>query len=263
LQRLAGDVATAVTTLRAALDERIAISGPNDVETAYAKNALAMALLESGQPKEADALFGEALATLQALGRQDTGPALTMLSNQGVAAMHLGDPARAAPLFERAVTLRRQLYGRSAALAALQHNLGRILAKTGRAAEALPLLVDARAMAAEFSGAASPMVLTMNLSVADAGLAAGDLDGAERELDAAQAAIRAALGDTHVLNARAEQVRARLRIAQDRPREAATAIDAAQRLLDALGDAGKPYLPEQAALRSALSGHPAAARAQR
>ena len=253
LERSAGNVDRAIATLRAGLAERIAISGRGHRETAYAMNALALALMNAGQLQEADRVLGESLQIMAALGKQDSANALTMLSNQAVIAAMLGDHARAEPLFVRAVKLRRELYGRSAALAALQQNLGRLMVRSGRALDAKPLLEDALAMAKEFTGEHSPVTLTIMLSVAEVRIALADAN-AESSLLEAQRAIAAQLGAGHVLYARGEQLLARLRLAQGRAREAATAIDSAERRLAALGPAGAPYLPEIKALRERLAG---------
>ena len=261
MQRAEGDLAGAIATLERGLESRIAISGHDHRETAYLMNALALAHMDAGDLAAADRLLGESLAIMQALGKADSANALTMLSNQAVVAARLGDVARAEPLFERAVALRKQLYGRSAALAALQHNLGRLRVRSGRAAEALPLLDDALAMAREFGGERSPLTLTVMLSVAEVRIATGDGAGAETALQAALAAIAAQFDAGHVLYARGEQLLARLRLDQGRRAEAARSIDAAERKLQALGPAGAAYLPEIATLRARLDGGtPAGAR---
>jgi non-specific serine/threonine protein kinase/serine/threonine-protein kinase len=257
LQRAEGDLAGANATLERGLQARIAISGRSHRETAYLINALALAQMDAGDLATADRLLGEALAIMQALGKGDSANALTMLSNQAVVAARLGDVARAEPLFERAVALRRELYGRSAALAALQHNLGRLRVRSGRAADALPLLDDALAMAREFGGERSPLTLTVMLSVAEVRIATGDRDGAEAALQAALAAIAAQFDDRQVLHARGEQLLARLRLDQGRRADAARAIDSAEGKLKALGPAGMAYLPEIAALRARLAAPPA------
>ncbi len=251
LQRAVGDIDGAIRTLRAGLADRIAISGRTDRETAYIMNALALALMDAGQLQEADRVLGECLQIMTALGKQDSGNALTMLSNQAVIAARLGDNARAEPLFQRAVELRRRLYGRSAALAAMQQNLGRLMVRLGRPAAAQPLLVDALAMAREFTGDHSPTTLTIMLSVAEVEIALGT-PTAEATLQQALHAIAAQLGEQHVLYARGQQLLARLRLNQGRRPEALAAIDSAQRKLEALGEAGAPYLVENRALRARL-----------
>lgn len=251
LQRDKGDIDGAIRTLRSGLADRIAISGRSDRETAYIMNALALALMDAGQLQEADRVLGECLKIMTALGKQDTGNALTMLSNQAVIAARLGDNARAEPLFQRAVELRRRLYGPSAALAAMQQNLGRLMVRSGRAAQARPLLVDALAMSREFTGDRSPTTLTIMLSVAEVQIALGE-DTAEDSLQQALRAIGTNLGTQHVLYARGEQLLARLRLAEHRQPEALAAIQSAQRKLEALGEAGAPYLVENKALRSQL-----------
>jgi eukaryotic-like serine/threonine-protein kinase len=253
LERDAGDVDGAIQTLQAGLTERIAVSGRGHRETAYALNALALAQMNAGQLQEADRTLGEALAIMTALGKEQSANALTMISNQAVIAAMLGDNSRAQPLFVKAVELRRQLYGRSAALAALQQNLGRLMVRSGRAAEALPFLEEALAMSREFTGPKSPMTLTIMLSVAEARVAMSERT-AEKSLQEALNAIAAQYDDKHVLYARGEQLLARLRINEGRRAEAAKVTDSAERKLTALGKVGAPYLPEINNLRKLLAG---------
>jgi non-specific serine/threonine protein kinase/serine/threonine-protein kinase len=259
LERDAGNVDGAIRTLREGLAERIAISGRGHRETAYALNALGLAQMNAGQLQDADRTLAEATQIMRALGKEDSGNTLTMISNQAVIAAMLGDSARAEPLFVKAVQLRRQLYGRSAALAALQQNLGRLMVRSGRVAEAQPLLEDALAMSREFTGEKSPMSLTIMLSVAEARIALAG-EAAESSLQDALRAIAAQYDDKHILYARGEQLLARLRIRQGRPVEAINAIDSSERKLTALGKAGAAYLPEISVLREQLQ---AAERARR
>ncbi len=251
LERDKGDVDGAIRTLEAGLAERIAISGRGHRETAYALNALALAQMNAGQLQDADRTLEEAVQIMTALGKEQSGNALTMISNQAVIAAMLGDHARAEPLFVKAVQLRRQLYGRSAALAALQQNLGRLMVRSGRAAQARPLLEEALVLAREFTGPKSPMTLTIMLSVAEAKVASSDA-GASASLREALDAIATQFGDKHVLYARGEQVLARLHLLNGRPAEATRAIDSAERKLLALGKAGAPHLAEIQNLRKQL-----------
>ena len=255
LERDAGDAAQAIKTLQQGLAERIAISGRSHRETAYVLNALGLAQMSAGQLPDADRTLSEAIQIMTALGKQDTGNMLTMLSNQAVIAAMLGDSARAEPLFVKAVQLRRQLYGRSAALAALQQNLGRLLVRSGRAAEAKPLLEDALAMAREFTGPKSAMTVTIMLSVAEVRVVLHDV-AAESSLQEALRAISSLYDERHVLYARGEQVLAQLRIDQGRKSEATRAIESSKQKLEALGPPAAPYLPEIKRLRDAVAAMP-------
>ncbi len=252
LQRDGGDIDGAIRTLRAGLADRIAISGRTDRETAYIMNALALALMDAGQLQEADRVLDECLKIMAALGKQDTGNALTMLSNQAVIVARLGDYARAEPLFRRAAELRRRLYGRSAALAAMQQNLAKVMMHDGRAAAARPLLMDALTMAREFTGEHSLTTLTIMLSVAEVQIALNE-SSADQNLQQTVQAIAAQFGAQHVLYARGEQLLARLRLNQGRYAEALAAVEDAQRKLEALGKAGAPYLAENQAIRAKLT----------
>lgn len=251
LQRDQGDIDGAIDTLRAGLADRIAISGRSDRETAYIMNALALALMDAGQLQQADRVLGECLTIMAALGKQDTGNALTMLSNQAVIVARLGDYTRAEPLFQHAVDLRRRLYGRSAALSAMQQNLAKVMMHSGRTAAARPLLVDALAMAREFTGDRSLTTLTIMLSLAEVQIALNEAT-ADQNLQQTLQTIAAQLGTQHVLDARGEQLLARLRLNQGRRPEALAAIDSAQHKLEALGKAGAPYLAENDAIRAQL-----------
>jgi eukaryotic-like serine/threonine-protein kinase len=258
LQRDQGDIDGAIRTLRAGLADRIAISGRSDRETAYIMNALALALMDAGQLQEADRVLGECLQIMAALGKQDTGNALTMLSNQAVIVARLGDYARAEPLFQHAAELRRRLYGRSAALAAMQQNLAKVMMHSGRTQAARPLLVDALSMAREFTGERSLTTLTIMLSVAEVEIALNEAT-ADHSLQQALQAIAAQFGAQHVLYARGEQLLAHLRLHQGRRADALAAVNSAQRKLEALGQAGAPYLVENQSIRSQLGVQPGAA----
>jgi eukaryotic-like serine/threonine-protein kinase len=252
LERDAGDPAGAIRTLQAGLAERIALSGRSHRETAYLLNALGLAQMNAGQLPEADRTLAEAIQIMTALGKTDTGNTLTMISNQAVIAAMLGDNARAEPLFVKAVQLRRQLYGRSAALAALQQNLARLMIRSGRASESKVMLEEALAMAREFSGPRSALTVTIMLSLAESRVVTGDPE-AEASLQAALEAIASLHNEQHVLYARGEQVLARLRIRQGRRSEAKLAIDSAERKLTALGAPAAPYLVEVQRLRQELA----------
>lgn len=252
LERHSGDAAGAIRTLEEGLAARVAISGRSHRETAYMLNALGLAQMNAGQLQEAQRTFAEAVQIMIGLGKEQSGNTLTMISNQAVIAVMLGDDARAEPLFVRATQLRRQLYGRSAALAALQQNLGRVMVRTGRAREALPLLEDSLAMAREFTGPKSGMTVTITLSVAEAQVALGTAD-AESSLQSALKSIASLYDEKHVLYARGEQVLARLRLSQGRLAEAKSAMDSSERKLTALGKTGAPFLAEIQVLRQRLA----------
>lgn len=255
LERDSGNIEQALRTLQAGLEERIAISGRSHRETAYLLNALGLAQMSAGRLQDADRTLAEATQIMTALGKQDTGNTLTMLSNQAVIAAMLGDNARAEPLFVKAVRLRRQLYGRSAALAALQQNLGRLMVRSGRASEAKVMLEDSLVMAREFTGAHSAMTVTIMLSVAEVNVAISDPQ-AEGSLQEALRAIASLYNDEHVLYARGEQVLALLRMKQGRRVEAKKAIDSSERKLVALGAPGAPYLTEIQRLRQEFAATP-------
>jgi non-specific serine/threonine protein kinase/serine/threonine-protein kinase len=76
-------------------------------------------------------------------------------NNLAVTELLLGRPEAAAPMFAEAVRLRRELFGPSAALAALINNYAKTLLQQGDAATALPLAEEAASMARSFAGEGS------------------------------------------------------------------------------------------------------------
>lgn len=251
LERTAGDPQRALGTLESARPERIAMSGRNHRETGTLVNNLAVAYFQLGRYDDAAASARDAEQIWAALGLSRSADALNSLNNWASAETRRGNPAQAAVLFERAIGLRRELYGESAALAALLSNLGKTLTALDRAAEAAPLLREAVTMAQRHTGETSMLTVSAQLGLADALSIGGDAGAAGVVLDALDAPLRAAHGETHLLVALLTVSRARNLQAAGDPDGATRALDDATRRLQALGPAGAPYLAQTEALRSA------------
>lgn len=178
IRRARGDGAGAVSLLEAALAERLRRGEVQHRQTAVLRNNLGVQLAYAGRLEEAVHQYRQADALWQALALSESEDALNTLNNWASLESQRGDPAAALPLFERALALRRQLYGPSGATAALHNNLAKSLLLLGRAAEARPLLVDGLDQALTHVGPGSLLVVAILSGLADADVALGELDQA-------------------------------------------------------------------------------------
>jgi non-specific serine/threonine protein kinase/serine/threonine-protein kinase len=248
--RARGDVKQSVALLQAALPERVAVSGEQHVETATLLNNLALARLHAGELDAAQQDFERAWALWQALGMPYSTDGLNTLSNWAALALRQGRAEEAERLFREALALRKAHLPPSAAQAALQNNLGKLLLRRGAAAEALPLLQGAVDMAQQFAGPASQHALAAMAGVAEAQIALGDLDAAAATLDTLEQRTRAQWGEQHLLTGVAHFSRARWHAArQDWPAAHAEA-DRAITLWQAAGAPAEPHLAQARATRA-------------
>lgn len=243
-----------IRTLQQALLEHDAYFGRRNIETANVLNSLGIAYQANGDIDKADAAFRDSWAVHQALGDERSAAALLTLGNWATVAYRKQDFERAEDLLAHASQLRRELYGPSAALAAMQGNLGKILLRAGRPRDALTQLAPALAMSRQYTGDHSPLTVAILQSQVEARIALRELPAAEGLLAQAKAAARANSGETQVLYAMCVGLEARLRLAQGRVAEARRLADDMAGLLHALGDAGAPYAPEVQRLRAELAG---------
>ncbi|WP_449447975.1 protein kinase domain-containing protein [Thermomonas brevis] len=243
-----------IRTLQQALLEHDAYFGRRNIETANILNSLGIAYQANGDIDKADAAFRDSWAVHQALGNDRSAAALLTLGNWATVAYRKQDLQRAETLLAHASTLRGELYGASAALAAMQGNLGKIVLRAGRPRDALARLAPALAMARQYTGDHSPLTVAILQSQVEASLALRDVPAAETLLAQAKDAARANSGETQVLYALCMGLEARLRLAQGRAAEARRLADAMAGIIAGLGDAGAPYAPEVQRLRAELAG---------
>jgi non-specific serine/threonine protein kinase/serine/threonine-protein kinase len=253
LMRAAGDSDGGIRVLREAVAESQRRYGDNDLHTAYSLNDLASALQQAGQMAEARASARHAWRILVALHHEHSEQALNVLNNLGAMAYYQGDLAEAEPRFREAVSLRRELFGPSAAMAVLLNNYGKLLIKQDRAAEALPLVREAAADAEQYSGPASFLTVACQLSLAQALVATDAGAEAETQVQKTLDIARTTFGDRHLLTAAAQLAQARLRFRQKRAAEGTRLLDTAQATAEALGPPGKGLLGEAQKLRQAYS----------
>ena len=249
LLRADGDTAGGIRLLQDALAESRRWFGEDDLRTAYRYNDLAAAQQQAGQIAAARASTRRAWQILATLQHQHSSQGLDVLNNLAALAYFQQDWDEAEDDFRQAIALRRELFGPSAALAALLNNYGKLLIKRNRPGEALPWLREAAALSARYSGSGSFLSVAAQLSLAQALVALGPGDEAERRASQVVEVARQAFGETHLLTAAAETNLAHLRLAQQRRDEALRLLDAAGATLRKLGPAGAGVLEEVERLR--------------
>ena len=252
VEREESGLPTAIATLKATLAEHDGHYGRDHANTAGVLNSLAIALLHNGEIEPADAAFRDAWQAFGAAGQQASAGALLTLGNWATVAFRKNDLASAEQRLRQATDLRRQLYGPSAALAAMQANLGKIVLRAGRADEASPLLEDALAMSREFTGEHSPLTVSALQGLTEALIRLGQLEPAAARLAEAQAAARAHSGEQQVLYALCDGLDARLRLARGDLAGARELAAVMAVKVDALGPAAAPYQAEVQRLRGEL-----------
>lgn len=227
LARSQGDLDGSIATFREAIGERLAISGRVHRETANLYNSLAISLTAANRAEDALAAHREALAIHQELGLGEDLDALVILGNTGTLAFRSGRVREAEEILATAYRKQRALAGDSAAVAAAMGLHGAALRIRGRAAEALPILDEALAMAVRFTGPASPLSVQNRLFRAEA-LAGTAGTGTTAAIPAARRVLRenldiarAQYGDAHVLALRMRLALARLELTANQPQAAA------------------------------------------
>ena len=259
IEREESGLATSIGTLQAALVEHDAYFGRQHIATASLLNSLAIAYQTNNDTDLADAAFRDAWSVYTALGQQDNAGALLTLGNWATVAFRKNDFASAEDRLRRASRLRRELYGPSAALAAMQANLGKVMVRARRPDEAMPLLVDSLEMSREFTGEQSPLTVALLQSLTEAHLLRGELALADTHLAQARDAARAHSGEDQVLYALCDGMEARLLMARGQHARALAMANRMAGKFDALGEAGAPYQPEVLRLRGELNAGAAAA----
>ena len=259
LRQQAGDADGAIALLQRGLAQRIALNGVHDRETGVFQNNLGVALFGLGRLDEARDAFRAASEVWRVSRLRQSTDALNTLNNWGSLELSAGKPELATPLLQEAVALRRQLYGPSAATAALLNNYGKLLLQTERAGEALPLLAEAAAMGAQFAGVGSMHHVAALSGVAEAQLALGNPDRAEVTAREALAAADQHLGVQHPGGAAPRLALARIHLARDELAPIAKLLDTVDAMAAAAGPAGQRIAAQSTSLRAKLSPAPAPA----
>jgi non-specific serine/threonine protein kinase/serine/threonine-protein kinase len=256
LEKEESGLPTSIRTLQSSLLEHDAYYGRNTTETANLLNSLGIAYQANGDIEKADAAFRDSWAVHQKLGNMNSAGALLTLGNWATVAYRKNDFERAEKLLLKATTLRRDLYGSSAALAAMQGNLGKIILKAKRPKDALVQLDQALPIALKYTGNHSQLTIAILQSVSEAHILQGDLALANESLIQAKEAARTNSGEDQLLYAVCQGVEARLRLAEGKKSEALVLVNAMDRKINALGPAGAPYVPSVKQLRADIDAAP-------
>jgi non-specific serine/threonine protein kinase/serine/threonine-protein kinase len=247
---------TSIRTLQAALLEHDEYYGRNTAETANLLNSLGIAYQANGDIDKADAAFRDSWQVHAKIGASRSAAALLALGNWATVAYRKKDFSRAEELLLKATTLRRSLYGPSAALAAMQGNLGKIILKQERPRDALLQLDQALPMSREYTGEHGPLTIAILQSITEARIELGDLKLANESLAQAKDAARINSGEDQLLYAVCQGVEARLRLAEGDKVQAQALVGQMAGKITALGEAGAPYAPSVQQLRAEIDAAP-------
>jgi len=219
-RRVAGDLDGAIATMRAAIQQRLALSGRLDRETAVLYNSFGITLTAAHRLEEALKAQRESLAIYREVGLGEELDGQIVLGNMGGLEARLGNLQAAEGMLAEAIQHERELAGNSAAVASAMGYYGRLLAVTHRADRGLPMLSESVAMAAQYSGPASPLTVQNRLFLGEAQLGAGDLEAARATLTEDYQRALAQYGAEHPLTLRIELAQARLLMAEGHTTEA-------------------------------------------
>jgi len=238
LERAHGDIDRSIRTSRATLDERIALSGRNNRETAVLYNSLAISLTSANRLEEALAAYRETIDIYRKIGMGDALDTQIILGNVGTLELRTGEIQAAQEQLRSAIEHERELAGDSAAVAAAMGYYGRALWILNR--NSLEVLSEAAALAARYAGASSPVSLQNRLFLADAQLSAGDLEAAHATLSEVVASANKQYGAAHPLSLRAQLGYGRWALASGRDVDLTEVVDSLRKA----GPAAKLSLAE-------------------
>ncbi len=209
LRRARGEAARAVDDCQNAVALAGQLHGGDSRAGIDARRQLAALHVDQGRYALAQREFEAAQAWLVTRLGPNHPDVARNYNSLGITAWERGDFAAALPALRRAVAIWRQQSNR-ALLASGLFNLAMVLHDAGDAAQAMPLLVEARQLRVEQFGARHEIVGDTERMVGVVAMALGDTDGARRALQDAVTLTRAGYGDTHPHTLRAELALARL-----------------------------------------------------
>ncbi|MEO6076894.1 MAG: serine/threonine-protein kinase [Dokdonella sp.] len=247
-----GHLETAVATLEQAITERRKLLSKPDRELATSLNDLASILLSAARDKAAYERADESVALYATLDLARSSAGLAAINNRAVAAYRLGRFDVAIAGMREAVDLRRQLFGSTTELAEAMNNLGVMLTRQDRAAEAIPILKEALQIAVDTAGEDGQTAFAPRRNLSDAYVAVGRISDAEPLAERSVLIGRDRLGADSIFAGAGYATLARLRAAQGRNGEARAALDRAAAIFTKLGDTGSPHLKTLAELRAKL-----------
>ncbi len=203
IQARQGETAASIETLQQALSLRLTVSGADAAQTVVVRNSLAAALMRSGKMAEALQEYRLIDAALESSGREHSLDAATIYANYASISFAYGHYQEARRLFERALALQEELYGPSAALAALLNNFGKLNLALGKLDAGRRQIRQAVAMIGQFAGSDSIDAQLVRLSLGELALAEGEDKLAYDTYREIADRLAAALGEDHPVLARA------------------------------------------------------------
>jgi tetratricopeptide (TPR) repeat protein len=184
--------------VRAALEERQRLHGPQSAEAARARAALAGVLLDRGDLGTAETLYRQAIAAFDRLGEADDEQALAARADLAATLQNLGRFDEAEALDRDVIERQKRVFGAgSAEVAASLHNLGVVLGQRGDWPEAAALHRQALEIVRRVRGPRSPEVASALNALANALESQGDLAGAEALYRESLSLQRDVLGPAH------------------------------------------------------------------
>ncbi len=203
IQARQGETSASIDTLRRALALRLKVSAANAAQTVVVRNSLAAALMRNGNMAEALQEYRQLDAALESSRREHSLDAATIYANYASTSFAHGDYQEARRMFERALALQEELYGPSAALAALLNNFGKLNLELGKLDAGRTQIQRAVAMIEQFSGSDSIDAQLIRLSLGQLALTVGDAVLAHDRYRETGDRLAAALGEEHPVLARA------------------------------------------------------------
>ncbi|MFN3815141.1 protein kinase domain-containing protein [Brevundimonas sp.] len=251
MRRLQGEREEGIALLQSILPDAEAVHADGSRELLTHYNNLVTHLVESNRIEEADTVLQRAEASARRARTEGMPLGLALIQSRGAIESRKGNLEAAAASFGRAVALRRELYGPSAALAVDRMNQGRVLLALMRPAEAIVAFDEAQPLAEEYLGPDTLLTLMIALSRIDALCQLERPAEAERLLDFAD---RASLtyGAESLQRGLFHRTRAYVRLQQQRYADVRRDLAAAERIYGLQGAAGAPYMADVERLRSEL-----------
>jgi non-specific serine/threonine protein kinase/serine/threonine-protein kinase len=213
-RRAAGDLEGAIDTMRTAIDRRLALSGRVNRETAVLYNSFGIILTAAHRLDEALDAYRETAAIYHALGLGGEIDSQIVAANMGGLLVRTGHLREAETMLIDAIQHQRELAGNSGALASALGYYGRLLALTDRSEPAATTLREATAVAAQYTGPASPLTVQNRLFLGEAQLTARDFGAAQATLTENDRIAFNQYGANHPLTLRTRLALARLSLAQ-------------------------------------------------
>ena len=255
LERARGDLNGAIAATRAAIIERIALSGHDHRETAILYNSLAISLAAANRWDEALAAYRETIAIYRSIGLGDTVDAQIIVANTGTLELRTGHLKEAEAQLKGAVERERSLAGDSAAVAAAMGYYGKVLSITNRNGPAISVLSAATELGVRYAGASSPLAIQNRLFLGESQLAIGDQQQAAVSLHTAHDAALAQYGAGHPLTLRAQLALAQMAAATGHYLDARPLLDATVAGLRKLGLQGESNLAQALESQGECAGH--------